>query len=111
MKSICRLVIEKQISARCYYGRFFIGPLAKGQGLIHGTTLRRLLLNLEGPSIRAVSIRNLKHEFDTLRGLHESASEVLAQFEQIVISDQGEYNALTGYNDNFSKQSQIIHLW
>ena len=107
---VCQVVSELQISPRCHYGRFLIGPLKVGQALIYGTSIRRILLNLKGPFISSVTICQLNHEFDTMRGLHESAHEIITQLEQITIADQGVYNALTGYNDLFSNTSQILRI-
>jgi DNA-directed RNA polymerase subunit alpha len=108
--SVCQVISEVEISPRCHYGRFLIGPLKVGQALIYGTSIRRILLNLKGPFISCVTICKLNHEFDTMRGLHESAHEIIAQLEQITISDQGVYNALTGHNDLFSNTSQILRV-
>jgi DNA-directed RNA polymerase subunit alpha len=79
-----------------------IGPLKPGQSIIYGTTLRRLLMNLQSPTISSVSIKNLIHEFDTFKGLKESSHEIITNLEQIVI----------GYtvSKKNSKNYQILHV-
>ena len=109
-RTLCQIVYDKEISQRCHYSRFMIGPIEHGQAISYGTSIRRILLSLRGPHISSVVIRNLTHEFDTIAGVRESANEILANFEKIIILDSGNYNILTGENDHFSNGYQTVSI-
>ena len=109
-RTLCRKVSDKEISKRCHYSRFMIGPIEYGQAISYGTSIRRTLLGLRGPHISVITIRDLTHEFNTILGLKESANEILANLSKIVIFDSGTHNILTGKNDHFSNTYQTVNF-
>eukprot|EP00899_Mesostigma_viride_P020418 jgi/Mesvir1/28378/Mv06717-RA.1 len=78
--------IESKIeSPRNLYGRFLIEPLAIGQGITVGNTLRRILLgDIEGAAITSVKIPGANNEFSILPGIRESVLEILLNLKEIV---------------------------
>lgn len=78
--------IESKIeSPRNLYGRFVIEPLAIGQGITVGNTLRRILLgDIEGAAITSVKIPGANNEFSILPGIRESVLEILLNLKEIV---------------------------
>jgi DNA-directed RNA polymerase subunit alpha len=68
-----------------YYGSFIIEPLATGQGITLGNSLRRTLLSdLTGTAITGVRINNLKHEFSAVQGVREDILEILLNLKEVV---------------------------
>ncbi|NJK36842.1 MAG: DNA-directed RNA polymerase subunit alpha [Oscillatoriales cyanobacterium RM1_1_9] len=91
--------IESSTEAdRSQYGKFFIEPLNKGQGITVGNALRRVLLsNLEGTAITAVRIAGVNHEFASIPGVREDVLEVLLNLKEVVLksySDQKQIGRL-----------------
>ena len=109
-KSLCKIVSDKQISKRCHYSRFLIGPVERGQAISYGTSIRRILLSLRGPHISSITIRNLTHEFGNIIGVRESVNEILTNFSKIVVLDSGEYDMLSGQNDRFTNTYQTVNI-
>lgn len=68
-----------------YYGSFVIEPLATGQGITLGNSLRRTLLSdISGTAITGARINNLKHEFSAVQGVREDVLEILLNLKEIV---------------------------
>ena len=66
------------------YGRFAVGPLEHGFGLIMGNALRRILLSsLPGASITSVHIDGVYHEFSTLPHVKEDVTEIILNIKKI----------------------------
>ena len=66
------------------YGRFAIGPLEKGYGLILGNALRRILLSsLPGAAITSVRIEGVYHEFSTLPHVKEDVTEIILNIKKL----------------------------
>jgi DNA-directed RNA polymerase subunit alpha len=66
------------------YGRFAIGPLEPGFGLILGNALRRILLSsLPGAAITSVRIEGVYHEFSTLPHVKEDVTEIILNIKKI----------------------------
>ncbi len=66
------------------YGRFAIGPLEKGYGLILGNALRRILLSsLPGAAITSVRIEGVYHEFSTLPHVKEDVTEIILNVKKL----------------------------
>ena len=60
------------------YGRFSAQPFERGFGTTIGNSLRRALLSsIEGAAITAVKIEGVEHEFSSIKGVVEDATEVL----------------------------------
>jgi DNA-directed RNA polymerase subunit alpha len=66
------------------YGRFTIGPLEKGYGLILGNALRRILLSsLPGAAITSIRIEGVYHEFSTLPHVKEDVTEIVLNVKKL----------------------------
>lgn len=69
------------------YGKFSIEPFERGFGTTVGNSLRRILLSsLEGAAISAVKIKGAQHEFTSLEGVQEDATDILLNIKDIVVS-------------------------
>ena len=60
------------------YGRFSAQPFERGFGTTVGNSLRRALLSsIEGAAITAVKIEGVEHEFSSIKGVVEDATDVI----------------------------------
>ncbi|MGI8996932.1 MAG: DNA-directed RNA polymerase subunit alpha [Pyrinomonadaceae bacterium] len=84
-----RLAVENEtLTGR--YGRFSAQPFERGFGTTIGNSLRRALLSsIEGAAITAVKIEGVEHEFSSIRGVVEDATDVILNLKQIPIKLQG----------------------
>src|SRR6516162_5220649 len=72
-------------------GSFTIEPLDRGFGYTFGNSLRRVLLSsLAGAAVTSVRIEGVAHEFSTIRGVKEDATEIEAP---LVVTGPGEITA------------------
>ena len=61
------------------FGKFEFKPLEPGYGITIGNALRRILLSsLEGYAISSIKIDGVKHEFDTIPGVKEDVTNIMA---------------------------------
>ncbi|MDX6709887.1 MAG: DNA-directed polymerase subunit alpha [Blastocatellia bacterium] len=66
------------------YGRFSAQPFERGFGTTVGNSLRRALLSsIEGAAISAVKIEGVEHEFSSINGVVEDATDVILNLKQI----------------------------
>lgn len=66
------------------YGCFSAQPFERGFGTTIGNSLRRALLSsIEGAAITAVKIEGVEHEFSSIRGVVEDATDVILNLKQI----------------------------
>ena len=66
------------------YGRFSAQPFERGFGTTVGNSLRRALLSsIEGAAITAVKIEGVEHEFSSIKGVVEDATDVILNLKQI----------------------------
>jgi DNA-directed RNA polymerase subunit alpha len=66
------------------YGRFSAQPFERGFGTTIGTSLRRALLSsIEGAAITAVRIEGVLHEFSSIPGVVEDATDIILNLKQI----------------------------
>src|SRR2546430_4217090 len=66
------------------YGRFSAQPFERGFGTTVGNSLRRALLSsIEGAAITAVKIESVEHEFSSIKGVVEDASDVILNLKQV----------------------------
>src|SRR3954462_9918366 len=72
-------------------GVFVIEPLDRGFGYTFGNSLRRVLLSsLEGAAVTSVKVEGTAHEFTTLPGVREDATDVILNLKQLVCRLYGE---------------------
>ena len=66
------------------YGKFFAQPFERGFGTTIGNSLRRALLSsIEGAAITAVRIEGVLHEFSSIEGVVEDATDIILNLKQI----------------------------
>ncbi|OHB64474.1 MAG: DNA-directed RNA polymerase subunit alpha, partial [Planctomycetes bacterium RBG_13_60_9] len=72
------------------YGRFFIEPFERGFGTTVGNSLRRVLLSsLEGSAVTSIKVSGVDHEFTSIRGVMEDATDIVLNVKSLVIRLQG----------------------
>src|SRR5687767_11613426 len=66
------------------YGKFFAHPFERGFGTTIGNCLRRSLLSsIEGAAITAVKIEGVLHEFSSIPGVVEDATDIILNLKRI----------------------------
>ncbi len=66
------------------YGQFTAQPFERGFGTTIGNALRRVLLSsIEGAAITAVKIEGVMHEFSSIPGVVEDATDIILSLKQI----------------------------
>lgn len=74
----------KKVDETSTYGKFVMEPLPLSFGNSMGNALRRTLLSsLKGAAITQVRINNADHLFSTIKGVKESALEILLHLKQL----------------------------
>ena len=72
------------------YGRFSAQPFERGFGTTVGNSLRRALLSsIEGAAITAVRIESVEHEFSSIKGVVEDATDVILNLKQVPFTLHG----------------------
>ncbi len=73
------------------YCRFFIEPFERGFGTTVGNSLRRVLLSsLEGSAVTSIRIAGVDHEFTSIAGVMEDATDIVLNVKSLVIHLQGD---------------------
>src|SRR5499427_1874826 len=73
------------------YGRFWAQPFERGFGTTVGNSLRRVLLSsIEGAAITAVKIEGVLHEFQSIPGVVEDATDIILNLKQVPFKLSGE---------------------
>lgn len=66
------------------YGRFSAQPFERGFGTTIGNSLRRALLSsIEGAAITAIRIEGVLHEFSSIPGVVEDATDIILNLKQV----------------------------
>jgi DNA-directed RNA polymerase subunit alpha len=66
------------------YGQFYAQPFERGFGTTVGNALRRVLLSsIEGAAVTAVKIEGVLHEFSSIPGVVEDATDIILNLKQI----------------------------
>lgn len=69
------------------FGRYLLGPLRVGQATTIATALRRALLSeVRGLAITTVEIRGASHQYSSIKGIRESALDIILNLKQVVLS-------------------------
>ncbi len=67
-------------------GKFVVEPLEPGYGVTLGNSLRRVLLSsIEGAAVNSVRIEGVQHEFQTIPGLKEDATELFLNLKELAV--------------------------
>ena len=73
------------------YAQFSAQPFERGFGTTIGNALRRVLLSsIEGAALTAVKIEGVLHEFSSIPGVVEDATDVILNLKQIPLKLHGE---------------------
>jgi DNA-directed RNA polymerase subunit alpha len=73
------------------YGRFWAQPFERGFGTTIGNALRRVLLSsIEGAAITAVKIEGVLHEFQSIPGVVEDATDIILNLKQVPFKLNGD---------------------
>ena len=84
------MVVEEG-SRTAFYAKFTAEPYEKGYGHTIGNSLRRILLSsIEGAAVIAVSIKGVRHEYDTVNGVQEDVINILLNLKKMRVRLQGD---------------------
>jgi DNA-directed RNA polymerase subunit alpha len=73
------------------FGHFWAQPFERGFGTTIGNALRRVLLSsIEGAAITAVKIEGVLHEFQSIPGVVEDATDIILNLKQIPFKLNGD---------------------
>ncbi len=73
------------------YGFFFAQPFERGFGTTIGNALRRVLLSsIEGVAITALKIEGVLHEFSSIPGVVEDATDIILNLKQVPFKLRGD---------------------
>jgi len=85
-----RLAVENE-TLTDKYGKFSAQPFERGFGTTIGNALRRTLLSsIEGAAVTAVRIEGVLHEFQSIAGVVEDATDIILNLKQIPFKLNGE---------------------
>jgi DNA-directed RNA polymerase subunit alpha len=66
------------------YGKFYAQPFERGFGTTIGNAIRRALLSsIEGAAVTAVKIEGVEHEFSSIKGVTEDATDIILNLKQV----------------------------
>jgi DNA-directed RNA polymerase subunit alpha len=83
-----------------YVASYSIKPLDRGYATTLGTALRRVLLaSNPGAGIVNIKIDGVKHEFSTIKGVHEDVMHLLQNIKKIILSISDEEWEGTAYGN------------
>src|SRR5215471_2939150 len=73
------------------YGMFTAQPFERGFGTTVGNGLRRVLLSsIEGAAVTAVKIEGVLHEFQSIPGVVEDATDIILNLKQVPFKLNGD---------------------
>jgi len=73
------------------YARFYAQPFERGFGTTIGNALRRVLLSsIEGAAVTAARIEGVLHEFQSIPGVVEDATDIILNLKQIPFKLHGD---------------------
>jgi len=80
-----RVIREEQVSTETY-GKFYAEPFERGFGTTVGNSLRRILLSsLEGAAVTHIRLKGAQHEFSSLPGVMEDATDIILNVKSLVV--------------------------
>ena len=85
-----RLAVEND-TLTAKFGKFSAQPFERGFGTTIGNALRRTLLSsIEGAAVTAVRIEGVLHEFQSITGVVEDATDIILNLKQIPFKLSGD---------------------
>jgi DNA-directed RNA polymerase subunit alpha len=92
------LVTCDHASLTSTYGKFVAEPFERGFGVTVGNALRRVLLSsLEGSAITQIKLHGSQHEFTTLPGVVEDATDIVLNVKSLIVK-------------NYSEHTQVVRI-
>ena len=86
-----RLISVSEPAPTDIYAQFSAQPFERGFGTTIGNALRRVLLSsIEGAAITAVKIESVLHEFSSIPGVVEDATDIILNLKQIPLKLHGD---------------------
>ncbi len=86
-----RLTVVSDPPATDQYAQFSAQPFERGFGTTIGNALRRVLLSsIEGAAITAIKIEGVLHEFSSIPGAVEDATDIILNLKQIPLKMHGD---------------------
>ncbi len=86
-----RLTVVSDPPATDLYAQFSAQPFERGFGTTIGNALRRVLLSsIEGAAITAIKIEGVLHEFSSIPGAVEDATDIILNLKQIPLKLHGD---------------------
>jgi DNA-directed RNA polymerase subunit alpha len=80
-----RVIRDEQLSTETY-GKFYAEPFERGFGTTVGNSLRRILLSsLEGAAVTHIRLKGAEHEFSSLKGVMEDATDIILNVKSLVV--------------------------
>ncbi len=68
------------------YGKFLAEPFERGYATTIGNSLRRILISsLEGSAVTSIKIEGAEHEYASLPGVYEDASQIVLNIKKLVL--------------------------
>ncbi len=93
------------------YGKFSAQPFERGWGTTVGNALRRALLSsIEGAAITAIKVEGVMHEFSSIPGVVEDATDIILNLKQVPLklnSDQAKTIVLYAENPGVVTSAMI----
>lgn len=84
------VTVEKE-SLTATHGKFFAEPFERGFGTTIGNGLRRILLSsLEGSAVTQIKIHGAQHEFTTLPGVLQDATDIVLNVKALVVKNHSD---------------------
>src|SRR5215213_8370612 len=85
-----RVIRDQQVSTDTY-GKFSAEPFERGFGTTVGNSLRRILLSsLEGAAVTHIKLRGAEHEFSSIPGVMEDATDIILNVKSLVVRLDGD---------------------
>ena len=85
-----RLAVDQE-SLTPTFGKFSAQPFERGFGTTIGNALRRTLLSsIEGAAVTAIRIEGVLHEFQSITGVVEDATDIILNLKQVPFKLAGE---------------------
>src|SRR3954462_15376751 len=85
-----RVIRDQQVSTDTY-GKFTAEPFERGFGTTVGNSLRRILLSsLEGAAVTHIRLKGADHEFSSLPGVMEDATDIILNVKSLVVKMDSE---------------------
>lgn len=81
----------ERVTRTASYGKFIAEPFERGFGVTIGNSLRRILLSsLEGSAVTQIKLHGAQHEFSTLPGVVEDATDIVLNVKSLVVKNHSE---------------------